>query len=200
MINHSRGEWVGPGSSYLTQGLILLYTLYTPRKLAVISKMMVWKRWFLLNRAIVGIYVWFLRGIIFLEEWSLRAVPHEAVKIDSKSACAVYIQHFCRPQISQTSSISPLPPKKLTKQHFKRKGSMNSNHRFSGAILGFSRRVSFASCLFLLFLVSHPWGHFSSGHRIVSLATWWSNGNFLSFSRNLVHQFDSSCNLCVCVS
>ena len=33
-----------------------------PRKLTWIPKMMVWKRWFLLNMAIFGIYVGFLGG------------------------------------------------------------------------------------------------------------------------------------------
>ena len=35
-----------------------------PRKLTWISKMMAWKRWFLLNMAIFGIYVRFLGGIL----------------------------------------------------------------------------------------------------------------------------------------
>ena len=66
--------------SIMDNGLFII--LHTPEKLAWIPKIMVWKRWFLLNMAIFGIYVKSLGGNnragYFLGGLALRRVASDS--------------------------------------------------------------------------------------------------------------------------
>ena len=113
------------------QGLKCWKIRLDPRKLTWIPKMMVWKRWFLLNMAFFGIYVKFLGGSgscslrilltlgLFSPVFPTRTCSEvtqsenhvffgfpcsTSVKIQSNNKCYVYIA-FCHLSVTHTSYI-----------------------------------------------------------------------------------------------